>query len=322
MELPPVPPADHRPAPALSRRVVLKAGGGLVLSAVLPLAGCEGGRPAGDSAAAGARFLDDAERATLRALVDSLIPADTDPGALAAGCDEAIDRLLAAFATDPPLIYAGGPFSDRAGAPTNHFLEFVALDEYEEFAWRLAIEGSQGRPEREFNGPVKGMQQIYREGLARLDERARELGFESFAALPAPLREPILRDSGDAQVQELLDIAFPDTLDAMYGAPEYGGNQGLVGWGFTAFDGDVQPRGYTADEVVNPDNPGPLDFLLPPSYGEGQARAATAAPALPPAALPALVLSSEVMAGVMMQSGGSWRELRRRLGGRLRDEDA
>lgn len=319
-----------RTAPAaLSRRVVLVAGGAAVLSAVVPLAGCGGSAKGGRSPGGGAvnptpraRFLTDAERATLRALVDRIIPADIDPGAVAGACEEAIDALLAAFLTDPPFIYAGGPFSDRGGEPDNDFLEFIALDEYESFAWRLAIEGSQGRPEREFNGPVRGMQSIYREGLARLDERAGQAGFDSFAAAPAPVRDLIIADPDDATVQALIDIAFPDTLDAMYGPPEYGGNRDLVGWGFTAFMGDTQPRGWTDEQVINADNPGPFDPLLPPSYSdEGETSALrTAAAVVPPdgsapdvGTLPPLLLSGEQMAQVMMAADGSLARLRAQI---------
>jgi len=38
----------------------------------------------------------------------------------------------------------------------------------------------------------------------------------------------------------------------MYAAPEYGGNRGLAGWQAVGFEGDVQPRGYTDDEVSQP----------------------------------------------------------------------
>lgn len=314
----------------LTRRVVLKAGSGLLLTALLPIYGCGsggGGSVTGSSLEFGSpatpqpSFLTEAEQTALRALVDRLIPQDTDPGAVAGACHEAIDALLAAFMTDPPFIYAGGPFSDRGGEPDNDFLEFVELDEYEAFAWRLAIEGSQGIPEREFNGPVKGMQQIYREGLARLDERAQQLGFDSFADMPGLTRDVIINDGNDAVVQELVDIAFPDTLDAMYGPPEYGGNRDLVGWGFTAFDGDTQPRGYTDDQVINPDNPSPLDFLLPPSYSEQRNTSLrAAAPSQQSdsaqqavAALPALVLSSDEMAQIMMGADGSLARLRERM---------
>ena len=257
---------DHR------RRAVIKAGGALALTAVIPLSGCGSSEPlAATGAAADARFLDDAELRALRAFTDRMIPADSTPGAVAANCAEAIDRLLAAFRVDPPFIFAGGPFSDRGGAERNDFADFIPLDPYEALGWRIAIEGSQGLPEREFNGPVKGMQQVYREGLARLDELAREQGFADFASAPAPAQDEIL-GGDDPLVAELIALGFPDTMDAMYGAPEYGGNAGLVGWTTTVFDGDVQPRGYTDDQVVNADTPGPFDFLLPASYHDPASR--------------------------------------------------
>jgi hypothetical protein len=38
----------------------------------------------------------------------------------------------------------------------------------------------------------------------------------------------------------------------MYGAPEYLGNRDQVGWRYIDFAGDVQPRGYTDEEVSQP----------------------------------------------------------------------
>ncbi len=340
------------------RRVVLKTGGTVLMSAWLaPLAGCGSSVPVGadDAALRGpdqptprAGFLTEAELRTLRALVDRLIPADLQPGAVAAHAEDAIDALLAAFMTDPPLIYAGGPFSDRAGALRNDFSRFIPLDDYEALAWRIVIEGSQGRPEREFNGPVRGLQQIYREGLAHLDARAAQLatgvlpaaigdvlreqlddtplamvldqvnelsGTETFADLPALLRDVIVFDGSDAQVQTLVDVAFPGTLDGTYGAPEYGGNRDLVGWTSTDWPGDVQPRGYTDTEVINRDPPGPFDALLPPSYGGsdlGRPGAATATPA-PAAVPPLLIAAGESLAATIMDAGGSLAGLQRRL---------
>jgi hypothetical protein len=308
--------------------VLIKTGGAFALTAMVPLLSHCGGSGTDDAGLPGtgpsgptrrARFLSDAQLDTLRALVDRLIPGqpeDLDPGAVAAGCAEAIDHLLAAFLTDPPLIYAGAPFSDRGGHGRNHFLEFIPLDPYEALAWRIAIEGSQGRPEREFNGPVKGMQQIYTEGLAQLEARAQVQGFASFAAMPGPLRDLVLADGSDTAIQDLLDIAFPDTLDAMYGAPEYGGNRDLAGWTFTAYDGDVQPRGYTAAQVIHADNPGLLDALLPPSFSEAAAApSATPVPLVFGAAderLP-LWLSGEPMAAMLMAADGSLKRLRVQL---------
>ena len=48
------------------------------------------------------------------------------------------------------------------------FATFHRLSPLDELAWRMRLEGSQGRPEREFNGPVVGLQERYREGLAAL----------------------------------------------------------------------------------------------------------------------------------------------------------
>ena len=55
----------------------------------------------------------------------------------------------------------------------------------------------------------------------------------------------------------MMDIAAPQTMELMYGAPEYGGNRDLVGWGFTRFAGDTLPRGWTDEEVEQGGPPGP-----------------------------------------------------------------
>ena len=38
----------------------------------------------------------------------------------------------------------------------------------------------------------------------------------------------------------------------MYGAPEYGGNRDGVVWRSIGYEGDVQPRGFTDQEVSDP----------------------------------------------------------------------
>jgi len=238
----------------ISRRVFLASAGSLSLLAFAdPRALASLSAPA---VGADGRFLTAAELDTLRAVTARLLPGppdDADPGALEAGAAEAIDLLLGAFTLDPPLIHAGGPFSDRAGATHDDFAEFVPLDALAELGWRIRIEGSLGLPEREFAGPVRGLQQIYREGLAHLDERANALTGTPFAANLGAVQDVILLDQSDDQVQELVGVALANTLEAVYGAPEYGGNRGLVGWTAVGWPGDVQPRGYTDAEVSDPD---------------------------------------------------------------------
>src|SRR5438094_2488423 len=143
----------------LGRRAFLKAAGALGLLALVParrlralVASVPGPGQAG-------RFLTAHELTTLRAVTARFVPGppdDLDPGALEAHCAEAIDLYLGAFAVDPPLIYAGGPFSNRAGAQHDDFADFIDLDPLQELGWRIRLEGSQGQKEREFAGPVKG----------------------------------------------------------------------------------------------------------------------------------------------------------------------
>jgi hypothetical protein len=202
------------------------------------------------------RFLTAHELDSLRVVTARFIPGppeDPEPGALEAGCAEAIDLLLAAFAVDPPLIHAGGPYSNRSGFPADQMAGFVALDPAAELGWRIRLEGSRGLPEREFAGPVVGLQEIYRHGLAHLDTRARQLGFPTFMAMPGPAQDALLSDQRDAELQSFVGAALANTIDAMYGPPEYGGNRRLVGWRTTHWSGDVQPRGFTPAQVSRRD---------------------------------------------------------------------
>ncbi len=239
----------------LGRRAFLKAAGALGLLALMParrlqalIASVPGPGQAG-------RFLTAHELDTLRAVTARFVPGppdDPDPGALEAGVAEAIDLLLAAFTLDPPLIHAGGPFSDRAGATHDDFADFVPLDAHAALGWRIRLEGSQGLPEREFAGPVTGLQEIYRSGLAHLDERSQQAFGVDFKDAPGPAQDLLLSDQTDGDLQTFVGAALANTLEAMYGPPEYGGNRSLVGWGYTRWPGDLQPRGSTDAEVSQP----------------------------------------------------------------------
>jgi hypothetical protein len=187
--------------------------------------------------ATGLRFLTPAELDVVATAAERLIPATgTHPGARAGGAAEYIDRLLGAFAVEPPLIFAGGPFSGRAGGAAS-FAEFTRLSPLEELAWRTRIEGSQGIAAREFNGPVVGWQARYRAGVAALGD--------DFCAVDGKEQERRLR----AQ-PEFRDLLYQHACEGLYGAPEYGGNPDGSVWRAIGFPGDVQPRGYTDDEVT------------------------------------------------------------------------
>lgn len=109
----------------------------------------------------------------------------------------------------------------------------------DELAWRTRIEGSLGIPERERLGQVTGLQERYQEGLVALGE--------DFLGLSAEEQDNRLRDN-----HEFTGLLYEHACEGMYGAPEYLGNRGLVGWRNIGWDGDVQPRGYTDEEVSQP----------------------------------------------------------------------
>jgi hypothetical protein len=183
-------------------------------------------------------FFSDGEYAIVKAACARLIPTDQDPGATEAGVVDYIDGFLGAFSADPPRIWARGPFSGRYGGGSA-FATFHTLTPLDELAWRTRIEGSRGIPEREWNGPVKGLQEQYREGIA-------QLGGDFVDASPDEQNERLHNK------REFTALLYEHACEAMYGAPEYGGNQNLVGWHNIGFEGDVQPRGYTDEEVSQP----------------------------------------------------------------------
>jgi Gluconate 2-dehydrogenase subunit 3 len=184
-------------------------------------------------------WLSEQEYATLRAACAQMIPSGEDhPGAEDAGVVDYIDGFLGAFSFDPPRIWAGGPTSGRKGGEAG-FSRFLSLSRLDELAWRMRIEGSQGIPEREFNGPVIGLQQRYREGLAALGEDFPQ----------ADGKEQRRRLRAD---ESFCDLLWEHCCQGMYGAPEYGGNRDCVGWAYIDYEGDVQPRGYSDAEVSQP----------------------------------------------------------------------
>jgi hypothetical protein len=180
------------------------------------------------------------EYATLEAACNRLIPEDGDfPGARAAGAADYIDILLGAFSFDPPRIWAGGAFSGRFGGDAG-FGDFHRLTALDELAWRTRIEGSQGLPGREFNGPVVGYQEQYRTGLAALGD--------DFAGASWEVQAGRLH----AVDREFFELLHAHVCEGTYGAPEYGGNRDTATWRAIGYAGDVQPRGWTDEEVANP----------------------------------------------------------------------
>jgi hypothetical protein len=114
---------------------------------------------------------------------------------------------------------------------------FVALDPVAQIAWRRRL---------------TGWQQQYRQGIATLDK----LAGGDFTKASGAKQDKILVMSA---LSDFVSLLFEHTIEGLYAAPEYGGNRGLAGWKEIGFPGDIQPRGYTADEVSRSDGHDPVD---------------------------------------------------------------
>ena len=204
--------------------------------------------PSPDSSKVGS-FLTDRQRFAARVLANEVLPRDRDPGAGDLGAVDYIEQLLTAFDSDPPRIYAAGPYSGRkpfALMPDepdpsqleNDFVKFVPLNRYQEAAWRLQLHGSGSVPGGAPNGQkIVGLRELIPQGLDR-----------ALAISPVPI-DRIPRFMMNILLQ-LLDRDFWKVfselvLESTFAAPEYGGNRDLIGWRISHFEGDVHPYGYT-----------------------------------------------------------------------------
>jgi Gluconate 2-dehydrogenase subunit 3 len=162
------------------------------------------------------------------------------PGAREADVTGYIDSMLAqlgALDDAAPLIFAGGPWSNRHTSGPDLMARFVALDPVARIAWRKRLQG---------------WQEQYRTGIAALDK----LAGGDFTKASHAKQDKILASSS---ASTFMAVLYEHTIEGLYCAPEYGGNRGLVGWKDIAFPGDIQPRGYTPDEVTGSDGHDPVD---------------------------------------------------------------
>ncbi|MFO0589700.1 MAG: gluconate 2-dehydrogenase subunit 3 family protein [Polyangiaceae bacterium] len=193
--------------------------------------------------------LSPARYAMLAALMDVIIPGDEgSPGATIARAAYYVDRLLGAFRSDPPLIFAGGPNSGRHGG-VDDFSSFLRLTRVEEIRWRTFIEGSHGMPEREWNGPVKGLVDKYEEGLDAADKVARDQLGVGLADAPFDDRKHLLGSLD----KDFVAMVYEHAVEGTYGDPVYGGNYQMAGWKAIDYEGDRQPIGFSAHEMAHPE---------------------------------------------------------------------
>lgn len=268
----------------LSRRSFLSALSVGAAVAAWPFGSFGGTRRLG--ALATPRYLSDHEFATLEALCDRILPPDADPGAGQLGAARYVERLLTAFDGDTPFLFAGGPSSGRnpyaddatgtpsAVFPPNAFAEPIAPSSVQELYWRAEILGGEaaGLPphiEQQWGGALRGLRDVYRDGLAIVDEVAQAQAGAAFVDLSTELQDGLLVvldrpgvfPTDPVRRRSFLDVVIGHTIEGCFAAPEYGGNHEGAGWRMIEIEGDSQPLGYslyrapTDSLVERPDHP-------------------------------------------------------------------
>ena len=144
--------------------------------------------------------------------------------------------MLAALQDDPPMIFAGGPWSNRHTSGPDLMARFATLDPVAKIAWRKRLTSWQDQ---------------YRKGISNLDK----LAGGDFTKAARDKQDKIL---ATASVGTFTSLLFEHTIEGLYASPEYGGNRGRSGWKEIGFPGDIQPRGFTPDEVGAPTATTPL----------------------------------------------------------------
>jgi Gluconate 2-dehydrogenase subunit 3 len=195
--------------------------------------------------------LNQRERAVLEAAAARLVPGpkddpeETEPGAREVEAAGYIVTLLGALAEDPPRVYAGGPFSDRAGSKRDDMAHFLPLNHAVREHWRARL---------------ADLVAAYHDGLAKLDDLA---GGDFAAASPAAQDAALAKNPKVAHLpvenSGFTDLLFQHTIEGCYSVPEYGGNAGGKMWASIGFPGDAQPRGYDDDQVTDSDGPDPIE---------------------------------------------------------------
>jgi Gluconate 2-dehydrogenase subunit 3 len=235
------------------RAVITGIPAAVAAAAVLGAAGCTS--TAGGASRSGSgqspRFFSGHQAAVVEAATARIAPGPEDdpaeaghPGAREAGVTGYIDAMLGALAVlgtaggeQVPVIFAGGPWSNRHAPGPDRMASFIAVDPVARIAWRKRL---------------AGWQQQYTSGIAALDKAA---GGDFTKASPAE-QDKVL---ASAPMKTFLALLFEHTIEGMYAAPEYGGNRGLASWKDIGYPGDSQPAGYTSDEVERSDGRDPLD---------------------------------------------------------------
>ena len=158
-------------------------------------------------------FFDPAEGAAVEALVDRLIPPDSEtPGGKDAGCAVYIDRQLA------------GPFGRRAGL----------------YLSPPFIKGTKQQGPQDEDGPAVR----YRKALAALDQYCRKEKGGAFVSLSDADKDAVISglESGAVKLdsvdgQAFFELLLGNTREGFFADPIYGGNRDMCAWRMIGYPG-------------------------------------------------------------------------------------
>jgi Gluconate 2-dehydrogenase subunit 3 len=231
--------ASHEP-----RRRAVIAAVPVIATTVLAATACTSAKPKPNPEPGRHRFFTPHQAAVVEDATARIAPGPQDdpaekghPGAREADVTGYIDTMLAALRDDPPMIFAGGPWSNRHTSGPDLMARFTALDPIAKIAWRKRLTAWQDQ---------------YRKGINNLDKMAGG----DFTKAARDQQDKIL---ATASVSSFTSLLFQHTIEGLYASPEYGGNRGRSGWKEIGFPGDIQPRGYTPDEVERSDGHDPVE---------------------------------------------------------------
>lgn len=172
------------------------------------------------------RYFTEPEWTFLEAAVDRLIPAGEEgPGALESGVPEFIDREMEAAYGHGGLWYMQGPFVPDAPPTLGYQLRFTPRE-------------------------------LYRTGIAAVDDWCRKQHGKTFAALEPEARDEVLHqlEKGTIALEQLPAAVFfgqllQNTKEGYFADPMYGGNKNMGGWKMIGFPG---ARADYADWIEQP----------------------------------------------------------------------
>ena len=226
------------------RRRAVIAAAPIVVGTALATAACTSSPKPPPEQRPAHRFFTPHQAAVVEAATARIAPGPDDdphekghPGAREADVTGYIDTTLAALQDDPEMIFAGGPWSNRHTSGPDLMARFAALDPVAKIAWTKRLTSWRSQ---------------YQAGIKALDK----LAGGDFTKATKQKQDKILATQS---VSTFTSLLFEHTIEGLYGAPEYGGNRGQSGWKEIGFPGDIQPRGYTADEVERSDGHDPLE---------------------------------------------------------------